>query len=44
MLPDRSTKKLKEIVYNDLFDLSAIEDQLLGYDACFFCLGVSAVG
>jgi uncharacterized protein YbjT (DUF2867 family) len=37
-------EKLKEIVHNDLFDLSAIESQLLGYDACFFCLGVSAVG
>ena len=37
-------EKLKEIVHNDLFDLSVIGSQLLGYDACFFCLGVSAVG
>ena len=37
-------EKLQEIVHNDLFDLSPIEGQLLGYDACFFCLGVSAVG
>ena len=36
--------KLHEIVLSDLFDLSAIEDRLSGYDACFFCLGVSAVG
>jgi uncharacterized protein YbjT (DUF2867 family) len=36
--------KLHEIVLKDLFDLSAIEDKLSGYDACFFCLGVSAVG
>jgi putative NADH-flavin reductase len=36
--------KVKEIVHADLFDLSAIADQLSGYDACFFCLGVSAVG
>jgi uncharacterized protein YbjT (DUF2867 family) len=37
-------EKLHEIVHNDLFDLSAIEGMLSGYDACFFCLGVSAVG
>ncbi len=37
-------EKLHEIVHNDLFDLSAIEGKLSGYDACFFCLGVSAVG
>jgi len=37
-------EKLHEIVHNDLFDLSAIEGRLSGYDACFFCLGVSAVG
>lgn len=36
--------KLREIVQPDLFDLSAIQDRLSGYDACFFCLGVSAVG
>ena len=36
--------KLKEIVHGDFFDLTAIEDQLSGYDACFFCLGVSSVG
>lgn len=34
--------KLKEIVHKDFYDLSSIEDQLKGYDACFFCLGVSA--
>jgi hypothetical protein len=36
--------KLKEIVHKDFFDLSSIESQLGGYDACFFCLGVSSVG
>lgn len=36
--------KLREIVQHDLSDLSAIEARLSGYDACFFCLGVSAVG
>jgi len=36
--------KLKEIIHADFFDLSAIEDQLLGYDACFFCAGVTSIG
>jgi uncharacterized protein YbjT (DUF2867 family) len=36
--------KLREIAHPDLFDLSAIEDDLTGYDACFFCLGVSSAG
>ena len=36
--------KLKEIVHGNLYDLSSIEDQLIGYDACFFCLGMSSVG
>src|ERR1700687_6271144 len=37
-------EKLHEIVHDDLSDLSAMEGRLSGYDACFFCLGVSAVG
>jgi uncharacterized protein YbjT (DUF2867 family) len=37
-------EKLQEIAHNDLCDLSAFEGRLAGYDACFFCLGVSAVG
>ena len=36
--------KLQEIVRSDLFDLSPIENRLSGFDACFFCLGVSAAG
>ena len=36
--------KLKEIVHTNMYDLSSIEDQLKGYDACFFCLGMSSVG
>jgi hypothetical protein len=36
--------KLKEIIHQDFFDFSAIEDQLSGYNACYFCLGVSSVG
>ncbi|MBS1597706.1 MAG: epimerase [Bacteroidetes bacterium] len=36
--------KLKEIVHGNFFDLSPIADQLINYNACFFCLGVSSVG
>ena len=39
-----SHPKLKEIIHKDFFDLTPIESQLTGYDACFFCLGVSSVG
>jgi uncharacterized protein YbjT (DUF2867 family) len=34
--------KLHEIVHRDLFDYSSIEPELAGFDACFFCLGVSS--
>jgi uncharacterized protein YbjT (DUF2867 family) len=36
--------KLKEIIHKDFYDLSPIKDQLQGYDACYFCLGMSSVG
>lgn len=36
--------KLKEIVHKDFFNLSPVEHQLAGYDACFFCLGVTSIG
>ena len=36
--------KLKEIIHDDFFNLSKIEDQLSGYNACFFCAGVSSLG
>jgi nucleoside-diphosphate-sugar epimerase len=39
-----SHPKLTEIIHADFFDFSAIESQLKGYNACFFCLGVSSVG
>jgi hypothetical protein len=39
-----SHPKLREIVHTDFFNLSPIEHQLAGYDACFFCLGISSVG
>ncbi len=37
-------EKIKEIIHKDFFDLSSIEDQLKGYNACYFCAGVSSVG
>jgi uncharacterized protein YbjT (DUF2867 family) len=36
--------KLREIVHQHVSDLSLIQARLSGFDACFFCLGVSAVG
>lgn len=36
--------KLREILHGNFFDFSSIESQLTGYDACFFCLGVSSIG
>lgn len=36
--------KLKEIIHSNLYDLSPIEEQLKGYNACFFCLGTTSVG
>jgi uncharacterized protein YbjT (DUF2867 family) len=36
--------KLREIVHDNFLDFSRIESELAGFDACFFCLGVSSVG
>src|SRR5258708_19580890 len=36
--------KLREIVHDNFTDFSRIESDLTGYDACFFCLGVSSIG
>jgi uncharacterized protein YbjT (DUF2867 family) len=36
--------KLREIIHDNFLDYSRIESQLAGYDACFFCLGVSSLG
>ena len=37
-------EKAREVIHDDFLDYSGIEDALRGYDACFFCLGVSAAG
>jgi uncharacterized protein YbjT (DUF2867 family) len=36
--------KLKQLVQEDVSDLEMIEQELVGYGACLFCLGVSAAG
>jgi len=36
--------KLREIIVKDFFALEPIARELRGYNACFFCLGVSSVG
>ena len=36
--------KLRELVHKDFLDFSAVEKDITGYDACFFCLGVSSIG
>ncbi len=37
-------EKLREIVHRDLTSYAGIESELAGFDACFFCLGVSSSG
>jgi uncharacterized protein YbjT (DUF2867 family) len=36
--------KLREIVHQDFLDFSSLEHEMAGFDACFFCLGVSSAG
>ena len=40
----RRSEKARELVVNNFYDFSGIEDAFAGYDACLFCLGVSSVG
>jgi uncharacterized protein YbjT (DUF2867 family) len=37
-------EKLREVVVPEVADLSAVESELVGFDACLFCLGVSSAG
>jgi uncharacterized protein YbjT (DUF2867 family) len=39
-----SHPKLREIIHTDFFNLAPIEQRLIGFNACFFCLGASSVG
>jgi uncharacterized protein YbjT (DUF2867 family) len=36
--------KLKELIHSDFTNFVDVKDKLLGYDACFYCLGISAAG
>lgn len=39
-----SNPKLTEIIHSNFLDFSPINDQLKGYNACYFCLGVTSLG
>ncbi|MEI6949526.1 NAD-dependent epimerase/dehydratase family protein [Paraflavisolibacter sp. H34] len=36
--------KLKELIVPDFFRIEEFSEQLTGYDACFYCAGVSSIG
>jgi uncharacterized protein YbjT (DUF2867 family) len=40
----RQHLKLHELIHRDFTDFTTIESELSGYDACFFCLGVTSIG
>jgi uncharacterized protein YbjT (DUF2867 family) len=40
----RAHPKVREVVHADLFHLQAVEGELTGLDACFYCLGATAAG
>jgi hypothetical protein len=40
----RQHRKLLELLHENFLDYSDVEDRLAGFDACFFCLGVSSAG
>lgn len=39
-----SHPKVREVLHSDFSNVEPLKEQLKGYDACFFCLGVSSVG
>lgn len=36
--------KLRDLVHSNLWNYSSVEAELTGFDACFFCLGISSAG
>jgi len=36
--------KINEVLIDNFFKLDSIKQQLIGYDACYFCIGTSALG
>jgi hypothetical protein len=41
---DINHPKLKEVIHENIYDLSSIVNELKGYNTCFFCIGVSVTG
>ncbi|MES2679593.1 MAG: NAD-dependent epimerase/dehydratase family protein [Bacteroidota bacterium] len=41
---DKTHPKLKELIVTDFSNLKQFSEQLKGYDACFYCAGISSVG
>jgi uncharacterized protein YbjT (DUF2867 family) len=41
---DLQHSKLKELIVPDFFQLDKYAEQVTGFDACFFCAGISSVG
>jgi uncharacterized protein YbjT (DUF2867 family) len=41
---EHSHPKLKELIVPDFFQLDQFAESIKGYDACFFCAGVSSIG
>lgn len=39
-----SHPKLTEIIHGNFFDISSLNERLKGYNACYFCLGVTSLG
>jgi uncharacterized protein YbjT (DUF2867 family) len=37
-------RKLTELLHDDFLDFSSVREALTGYDACFYCLGISSAG
>lgn len=36
--------KVKQVIFSDILNIGELGDELLDYNACFFCAGVSSVG
>lgn len=36
--------KIEEVLHSNFNDITTVADKLTGYDACFFCLGISSIG
>jgi uncharacterized protein YbjT (DUF2867 family) len=40
----QNDRKLREIVHQNFLDFTSLEEEFAGYDACFFCLGITSAG